>query len=247
MTTILGAAASGLVHNQNVMDVVANNIANVNTFAFKRTRALAEGRPDAAATADTMRMGVAETTRDLVFDNSAVQPTDDPLHFAIQDDAFFRVHDLDGSVAYTRFGQLSADSAGNITAYGGRFPEPPVIVPEGLHHPAIGQNGEITAEDDAGNRQVIGQLALVRFTNPQALQTLGDGLYRETVNTGAITEGQPGDGSFGAVLPGTLEGSNVDVAEEFTNMIIAQRAYQASAKTFSIGDEMLAVAAGLVQ
>lgn len=247
MTTILGAAASGLVHNQNVMDVVANNIANANTFAFKRTRPLAEGRPDAAATADSMRMGVAETTRDLVLDSFAVQTTDDPLHFAIQDDAFFRVRDTDGSIAYTRLGLLSQDAAGNITAYGGRFLEPPVSVPEGLHHPAIGQGGTITAEDDAGERQVIGQLTLVRFTNPQALQTLGNGLYRETVNTGAVTEGEPGDGQFGAILPGTLEGSNVDMAEEFTNMIIAQRAYQASAKTFSIGDEMLAAATDLVQ
>lgn len=247
MTTILGASASGMLHNQNVMDVVGNNIANVNSFAFKKMRPMAEGRPDPTASPEGSRLGVADTTRDLVFSTAADQVTDNPLNFAVQDDTFFRVQDFDGSTVFTRFGGLSTDSAGNVTAFGGRFLEPPVIVPEGLTHPSIDASGVISAADADGVQQPIGQLSLVRFTNPQALETLGDGLYRETVNTGDVTEGAPGSDGFAALIPGALEGSNVDLAEEFTNMIIAQRAYQASAKTFSVGDEMLALATNLTR
>jgi flagellar hook-basal body protein len=88
---------------------------------------------------------------------------------------------------------------------------------------------------------------MVRFVNPQGLATLGDGLYGETVNSGATTEGTPGSPGFAAIIPGGLEASNVDLAEEFTTMIIAQRAYQASAKSFSVGDEMLAIATDLTK
>jgi flagellar basal-body rod protein FlgG len=247
MTTILAAAASGMVYGQNVLDVVGNNLANVNTFGFKKSRAVAEGRPDALATPDTMRMGVADTTQDLIFSAAAPQTTGDPLHFSIQDDTFFRVSDIDGSTAYTRFGALGLDSAGNITAFHGRLLQPPLTLPAGLSNPAIGSNGEITAIDANGAAQAVGQITLVRFTNPQGLLALGDGLYRETVNTGQTTEGTPGSDGFAQVTTGALEGSNVDVAEEFTTMILAQRAYQAAAKTYSVGDEMLSVATNLTR
>lgn len=245
MRTVLGAAAAGLAHNQATLDTVANNIANVSTFAFKRTRAMAEGRPDATATPDTSRLGVADTTRDIIFTGAAAQISDSPLHFAIQDDTFFRVTDTDGTAAFTRFGQLSTDSAGNITAFHGRLLDPPVILPDGMTQPSIGQAGVITALDQAGVPQAIGQLTMVRFTNPQGLEALGEGLYRETVNSGSQAEGLPGSNGFSALMPGALEGSNVDIAEEFTNMIIAQRAYQACAKTFGVGDAMLDLATKL--
>jgi flagellar hook protein FlgE len=247
MTTALGAAASGMLHNQNMLDVIGNNVANVNSFAFKKSRAIAEGRPDATASPDTSRLGVADTTVDLMFNSAADQTSDSPLNFAIQDDTFFPVHDLDGSVVYTRFGGLSTDSAGNVTAFGGRLLEPNVVLPEGLRDPAIDQSGVITATDDSGIHTQIGQITLTRFKNPQGLQTLGDGLYRESVNTGATTTGIPGSAGFASIIPGAVEASNVDLAEEFTNMIMAQRAYQASAKSFSVGDEMLATATDLTR
>ncbi|MGE5596185.1 MAG: flagellar hook-basal body protein [Hyphomicrobiales bacterium] len=247
MTTMLGAAASGMVHNQSVLDVVGNNLANVNSPAFKRTRPLHEGAPTPAIPPEGSRLGVAETTTDLIFATGAFQRTDDPLHFAIADDTFFRVRDLDGSVVYTRLGQLSTDAAGNIVAFAGRLLDPPVTLPEGFTSPAIDQFGAITANDETGTPQQIGQITLVRFANPQGLVALGDGLYRESANSGDITEGTPGSAGFAAVNPGALEGSNVDVAEEFTNMIIAQRAYQASLKSFQVGDEMLALATDLTR
>ena len=178
MTTILGASVSGMIHNQTAMDTVANNLANVNTFAFKKTRTLSEGVPDNTASADGSRLGVAQTTTDLIFNPAAVQTTDDKLQFSIQDDTFFSVQDTDGSTAYTRLGDLSSDGAGNVTAIGGRLLQPPVQVPSGMTSPAIDANGVITAIDATGAVQPIGQITLTRFTNPQGLQTLGSGLYR---------------------------------------------------------------------
>lgn len=247
MTTILGAAASGLQHNQAVLDTVAHNLANLNTASFKRTRPLGEGAPDAAAVAEGGRLGVADTTRDPIFAVGAPQSTDNPLHFAITDDTFFRVRDFDGALVHTRFGALGVDAAGNVTAFRGRFLEPPVALDDGMTRPAIDGFGVITALDDSGARQDVGRITLVRFMNPQGLLSLGDGLYAETANSGAALEGTPGSDGFAAITPGAVEGSNVDVAEEFTNMLIAQRAYQASAKTFSVGDEMLRLATDLTQ
>lgn len=247
MPTILGAAASGMTHNQDVLDIVGHNIANVNSYAYKKFRPLHEGLPTPQADPDAGRLGVAETTRDLVFSQAATQITENPLHFAIEDDAFLRVRDFDGRIVYTRFGGLESDIEGNILAFKGRPLEPPIQVPEGWTQPAVDQFGVLSAIDDSGTRQEIGQLSLAKFRNPQALETLGDGLYTDTANTGEITVGAGGSEGFAALRPGALEGSNVDVAEEFTNMIIAQRAYTACAKTFSVGDEMLALATKITQ
>lgn len=247
MTTILGAAASGMVHNQNVLDTVGHNLANANTYAFKKIRPLAEGRPDPAAQPEGGRLGVAQSTDDIIFSQAATQITDNPLHFAIEDDTFFKVQDFDGSTAYTRFGELAADASGNITAFRGRLLDPPITLEEGMTQPAIDQAGVVSALDATGERVAVGQVVVFRFVNPQGLELLGDGLYRESANSGEITEGAPATEGFAALRPGSLEGSNVDVAEEFTNMIIAQRAYQACAKTFSVGDEMLALATDLTR
>jgi flagellar basal body rod protein FlgG len=245
MTTILGASASALAHYQTVMDTIGHNVANINSPAFRRTRTISEGAPTTNTDPAQARLGVAQSTADLILSPGAALRDDNPLHFSIQDDAFFRVHDFDGSIAYTRMGGLDTDSAGNLTAFRGRFLEPPITVPQGLTSLAISANGTITGVAPDGSRQELGQLTLVHFLNPQGLRPMGDGLYAESVNSGAITEGVPGESGFAELIPGSLEGSNVDLAEEFTNMLIAQRAYSASAKTFSIGDQMLELATNL--
>lgn len=247
MPTILGAAASGMTHNQNTLDVIGHNVANVNSYAYKKFRPLHEGLPTPQVDPDAGRLGVAETTRDLVFSQAATQITENPLHFAIEDDSFLRVQDFDGRIVYTRFGALESDVEGNILAFKGRQLEPSIQVPDGWILPAVDQFGIVSAVDDTGVRQELGQVSLAKFRNPQALETLGDGLYVDTANTGEITIGTAGSEGFAALRPGALEGSNVDVAEEFTNMIIAQRAYTACAKTFSVGDEMLALATKITQ
>jgi flagellar basal body rod protein FlgG len=248
MTTILAAAASGMVYHQGWMDAIGHNLANVNSTAFKLTRSISEGVPDATYNETAPRMGVQKSTLDPIFRLGSPQRSDNPLHFSITDDTFFRVQEFDGSTVFTRVGSLAADSDGNIVGFRGRFLTPPINVPPDAAALAIDQFGNISgAGPTEGERVEYGQVSLVRFTNPQGLDDLGDGLYRESVNSGPFEEGTPGSPGFGVLLTGAVEGSNVDMAEEFTSMIIAQRAYTASAKTFSIGDEMLAMATNLTR
>ncbi len=252
MPSILGAAASGMAHNQNVLDVVGHNLANVNTAAFKKFRALHEGVVDPLQEPEGGRLGVGQSTVDLLLDPASAQPTGDPLHFAIEDAAFLRVRGDGGAIVYTRFGALSADVDGNLLAFGGRpvidsASGEPIVIPEGWTTPAVDAGGNISAVDPEGERQFVGQVSLARFGNPQGLEILGDGLYRDSANSGDLTVGTAGSEGFAALREGALEGSNVDVAGEFTSMILAQRAYSACAKTFAVGDEMLALATNITQ
>lgn len=252
MPTILGAAASGMAHNQNVLDAVGHNLANVNTAAFKKLRALHQGSIDPLQEPEGGRLGVGQTTVDLLLDPASVQPTGNPLHVAIEDGSFLRVREANGSIVFTRFGALDFDVDGTIVAFGGRpvldaGTGESIVVPQGWTSPAVDASGTVSALDADGERQPVGQLSLAAFRNPQGLEALGDGLYRDTPNSGELTVGTAGSEGFAALRPGALEGSNVDVAQEFTAMIIAQRAYSACARTFAVGDEMLAIATKLTQ
>ncbi|MGE0600551.1 MAG: flagellar hook-basal body protein [Dehalococcoidia bacterium] len=248
MPSILGAAASGMTHNQNKLDAVAFNVANAETFAYKKIRPLHEGLPTPEVDPEGGRLGVAQTTTDLIFSQAATQVTDNPLNFAIEDDAFLRVQDYDGRIVYTRVGALGTDVDGNVTVLGDHLLEPPIQAPGGFwtQH-QVDADGVVSALDENGERQELGQLSFAKFRNPQGLEILGGGMYADTANTGEITVGPAGTEGFAALRPGALEGSNVDMAEEFTTMIIAQRAYSACAKTFGIGDEMLAIATNITQ
>ena len=248
MTTILGAAASGMVYHQQWMDAIGHNLANVNSQAFKLTRTISEGSPSADYSEGAQRLGVAKATFDPVFHVGPALRTGEPLHFAIQDDTFFRLRDFDGATVFTRVGALSADAEGNITGVSGRLLDPPITVPPGTKDIAVDIAGVVSGIDETTPaRQPFGQLSFVRFLNPAGLDDMGDGLYRETANSGPIEEGTAGSPGFSVLLTGAVEGSNVEIAEEFTSMIIAQRAYSASAKTFKIGDDMLALATNLTR
>ncbi|MDZ7729055.1 MAG: flagellar hook-basal body complex protein [Dehalococcoidia bacterium] len=135
MTSILGAAASGLQHYNRMMDTTAHNLANANTDGFKAVRALGEGSPAAGVTPENSRLGVATTTLDRQFRPGSIRSTGDPLHFAIQDGSFIRVQGDDGAERFTRQGGLSLDGEGNIVAQGGRRLEPPMQLPEGATSP----------------------------------------------------------------------------------------------------------------
>ena len=242
MPTILGAAASGMT-----LDVISHNVANANAFAFKKFRPLHEGIPSPELDPDAGRLGVAETTSDLVFSQAMTQITDNPLNFAIEDDAFLRVREWEATLIYSHWGGPGAAAEGNDSSYKAPSQKPPIAMPPLWTQPEVDPAGNVTALDVDGIRQQLGQLSFARFRNPQGLQVLGEGLYADTANTGEITVGPAGTEGFAALRPGALEGSNVDMAEEFTNMIIAQRAYSACAKTFSVGDQMLAIATNITQ
>lgn len=245
MNSILGAAAAGMQHHATMLDVVANNLANANTGGFLASRVVAEGAPN--ATGEGARSGVSQTTIDRVMAAGSFQPTQDPLHVAVQDDAFFRLQDLDGTIAYTRFGGFSIDASRSLILQGGRQLDPPVAIPDDHTSPSIDAAGVVSAVDPTGIRVELARIPLVRFGNPRGLESLGSGLYRQTVNAGVAVQSTPGDDGFATLAPGVLESSNVELATEFTNMLIAQRAYQANVRAFSIGDEMLAIATDLTR
>ncbi len=246
MTTILGASTSGMVAAQSMLDHVGANIANFQSIAYKRERAIAEGLPDDTQVPERARLGVAVTETDMIFSFGSPIATGDPLNFAITDDALFRVTTSSGDTAYTRVGRLDVDAAGQVTLFG-QFLDPRITLPEGARSAVISPNGAFTAIDAAGNALELGAIELVRFANAKGLRDIGGGLYSETANSGAIVQGRAGDGNFAALMTGFLEGSNVDIAEEMAQMLIAQRTYQANAKSFIIGDEMLKVATNLTR
>jgi flagellar basal body rod protein FlgG len=232
-------------HHARALDVVANNVANINTDGFKASRVMSEGTPEVAP-ADGGRKGIARTTIDRDFNAAAALPGD-PLQFAIQDDAFYAVLQFDGTTIYSRTGNLQLDSDGNILGVGGRLLEPPIALPADHSSPSMTSTGVVLALDPEGNQVDIGQVSFVRFINPQGLETAGEGLFVETANSGAPIAGVPGEGSFRELLPGTIEGSNVELVLQFTSMMTAQRAYQASARAFRVGDEMLELATDVAQ
>jgi flagellar basal body rod protein FlgG len=207
---------------------------------------MAEGLPDANYTENGSRLGVAVTERDLVMETGTPVETLDPLNFAITDDAFYRVTTPSGDTAYTRTGNLSVDGAGQVTLFNQQI-DPPITVPAGAHTPVISADGRVTATTAEGGSIEIGQVQLTRFSNAKGLRDIGGGLYTESANSGATVQGRPGDGEFAPLLTGYLEGSNVDVADELTQMMIAQRIYTANAKSFSIGDDMLRIATNLTR
>jgi len=252
MPTILGAATSGMAHMQTALDVVAHNLANLDTAGYKKYRALHEGVPDPLASPEGGRLGIGQTTTDLVFSSASLMVTDGPLNFAIEDDSFLRVTDYDGETLYTRYGGLDVDVNGTLLAFGAR-PVPdietgePITVPELWTQVAIDPKGIVSAMNLEGERVEIGQVAMVKFTNAPGLEVTGEGYYRPGPNAGDILIGPAASEGFAALRPGALESSNVDMAEEITNMLIAQRTYSACAKTFAVGDEMLAIATNITR
>jgi flagellar basal-body rod protein FlgG len=245
MVSILSTATSGMSHHARALDVVANNVANISTDGFKASRVLSEGTPEVAP-ADGGRKGVAQTTIDRDFNAASAIPGG-PLQFTIQDDAFYAVLDFDGTTVYSRTGNLQLDRDGNILAVGGRLLEPAIALPADHSAPAVTAAGVVTAIDPDGNQVDIGQLQFFRFINPYGLETNGEGLFVVTENSGAPIAGEPGQGDFRELLPATIEGSNVELVLQFTSMMTAQRAYQASARAFRVGDEMLELATDVAQ
>ena len=243
MTSILAAAASGMQHNQTVLDVRGHNLANANSLGFQRFRVLAEGAPTAPGAPS--RLGISETQIDLLVAPGELIPTGDPMHFALADDAFFQVRDFGGETVLTRVGALTFDATGQITTADGRLLDPPITMPAGSTSPTIDTDGLLTAINPEGELAAAGQLQLVRFGNSSGLEALGGGLYRETANSGTAIVGTAGEGPFAALVTRTLEGANVETALEVANIIVAQRAYQANARSFSIGDQMLEIATDL--
>lgn len=256
----LWTAATGMQAQQLNIDVTANNIANVNTTGFKKSRAdfqdllyenLREaGSASSEATEVPTGIQVGHGTRTAavqkLFSQGSYQNTENELDLAIEGDGFFQVIQPNGETAYTRAGSFKLDSDGRIVTSDGFPLEPEMTIPSDAVSVTVGVDGTVSAVlagDTAATE--IGTLQLARFTNPAGLNSIGRNLYMPTSASGDALTGTAGEDGLGTISQGFLEMSNVNIVAELVNMISAQRAYELNSRTIRAADEMLQAASQL--
>lgn len=250
----LRTAASGMIAQQRKIDVIANNLANVNTTAFKRSRIAFEDvlyqtlqNESAADDPSTDTVGPVQVGKGVRvagvarFDGQgAVHQTGRPYDLAIEGDGFFQVQRPDGTAAYTRDGGFTLSSSGALVTSAGYLLQPGVTIPADAVEVAIGANGTVSIRRGEANAQPveISKIELARFPNPAGLEALGENLYRETTASGQPIVGRAQEAGLGRTVQGSLESSNVDIVVEMTDMIAAHRAYEMNAKVIQASLEM---------
>lgn len=257
MIRSLWTAGTGMNAQQLNIDVISNNLANVNTTGYKKSRVdfqdliyqdlRALGTPVLTGAqipvGSQVGHGVRPVATQKMFTQGAFEETGNPLDIAIEGDGFFQVLLPDGMVAYTRDGSFKRDGDGNLVTSDGFMLDPPISIDEDILSISISPNGDVYVEE-AGSTELmhIGSIEIVRFSNPAGLKNLGRNLYAQTAASGEPMYGTPGMFGFGALAQGFLERSNVKVVEEMVNMIVAQRAYEICSKAIRTSDEMLETA-----
>ena len=253
-TSSMHVAKTGLNAQQLRMQVIANNLANVNTTGFKRDRANFETllyqvrRSAGDQTSENTALGSAfavgtgariVNTQKIISQGSLVT-TDNALDVAIEGSGYFQVLMPDGRVGYTRNGTFSRNAEGTLTTASGYVLQPEIQVPDGASEINISGDG-IVSVIIAGEvaPQEVGQITLADFTNRRGLQPIGESFLVETAASGPAIVDNPLNGGFGKLVQGTLEASNVNVVQELVDMIETQRAYEVSSKSISSVDEML--------
>lgn len=258
MMRALWSAATGMIAQELHVDVIANNLANVNTAGYKRQRVNFQdllyevlrmpGAPAAAGvevpTGIQVGLGTRVASTSKLFDQGTFEATSNPLDLVIEGNGFFQILMPDGTIAYTRAGSFSLDSQGNIVAPEGYLLEPNIVVPLETEGISVGVDGTVSAII-GGQPQNLGQIEIAKFANPAGLLSKGHSLYVETAASGTATKGTPGLDGLGTIAQGVLELSNVKVVEEMVKMITAQRAYEANSQAIKIADSMLQIAGNL--
>jgi len=254
MNPALWASKTGLDAQQTRMAVVSNNLANVNTTGFKRTRPVFEDllyqnvrQVGAQTSEDTeyptgmyLGTGVRIVATEKLYTQGSLQQTGGTFDIAIQGQGFFQVLLPDGTNAYTRDGSFQINAEGQLVTATGYQVQPPISVPDDAVSVTIGADGTVTITTPGNPTPTnIGQIQLTDFINPAGLQPRGENLLLESAASGAPQTGSPGLNGLGTVVQGSLETSNVNVVEELVNMIETQRAYEMNARAISSVDQMV--------
>lgn len=260
MIRALWTAGTGMNVQQTNLDVIANNIANVNTNGFKRGRAdfqdlmyqtlrLQGAQSEAGNTVPTgiqIGLGAMLASVQKVFQQGDYQRTENELDIAIEGNGFIQVTLPSGETAYTRAGALKRDAEGRIVTTDGLPIVPNITIPAETTYVSIDADGTVSAQIQGQTApQQIGTIELAVFVNPSGLNAIGKNLFKETDASGAATTGVPGQNGAGWLLQGYLEGSNVNIMQEMINIIVGQRAYEANTKAIQAADEMLQMANAL--
>lgn len=254
MLRSLQVAKTGLEAQQTLLDVVSNNLANVSTTGYKKSRAVFQDllydtvrSPGAASSQTTLlptglQLGngsaVVGTARNYTPGSTVL--TGNPFDLSIVGQGFFQVQLPNGNIAYTRDGTFKLNADGAVVTSDGYLLTPQLtvtgVVPDSV---SIGRDGLATGIDTTGATQQIGQLQIASFINPAGLRALGNNLFAETTASGQAVTGNPGANGLGETLQKSLENSNVNVAEELVNLITAQRAFEVASRAISSSDQIL--------
>lgn len=254
MMRALFSGASGMHAETLNMDVIANNLANINTTGFKKSRAEFQDllyqtlrEPGAKSTISTeipsgmqVGLGVKPVAINRNFSQGNFKHTGGPLDMVIEGDGFFQVTMPDGTIAYTRDGSFSRDSTGRIVTNDGYPLEPAITIPTDAISVTIGNDGTVTVLRPGETVATeVGTIQLTKFINPSGLKSLGKNLFLNTQSSGDPIQGTPGLEGMGTISQGYQEMSNVDLVEELVTMIISQRSYETNSKTIRAADQML--------
>jgi flagellar basal-body rod protein FlgG len=254
MMRALYSAASGMTAQQLNVDNIANNLANANTAGYKSRQAqfqdllyqnmvtpgASAGQQTTVPTGLQVGLGTRTSSNEIIFTQGNFQETDNPLDLVIQGKGFFQIKLPSGEVAYTRAGSFHTDQNGNIVDSNGNQLQPTVTIPADAQTLTIATDGTVsyTLPNQTAS-QVAGQIQLANFQNPAGLNNMGQSLYSPTDASGQPVTGNPGGAEgIGTVLQGYTEQSNVSVVNEFINLIVAQRTYEANSKVVKASDEM---------
>ncbi|RUO42161.1 flagellar basal-body rod protein FlgG [Pseudidiomarina aestuarii] len=255
MIKSLWIAKTGLTGQQQQLDVITNNLANVNTTGFKRSRAVFEdllyqnmrqpgamnNAQDALPSGLQVGTGVRAAATERLHTQGNLSNTENSNDLAINGKGFFQVLLPDGNIAYTRDGSFQINQDGQMVTASGQPLEPAIFLPANALSVTIGEDGIVSVKQPGiAQNQQVGQISLATFMNDAGLEAIGGNLYIETASSGAPTEALPGVNGAGRLYQGFVEASNVNVVEEMVNMIQTQRAYEINSRAVQTSDEMLA-------
>ena len=259
----LYTAATGMEALETKLDVIANNMANINTTGFKKDRANFEdvfyrqyrmpGSTDAdgniTSTGIEVGLGTRVSSTQSNHEQGAFETTGNQLDFAIEGDGFFQVQNPNGGFYYTRAGNFGIDAAGQVvlgSANTGYILDPAITIQQEATDIVVTADGQVQIRtQDSPNLQTVGQLNLAKFINPDGLLKLGDNLYQQTDASGDPQVGEPGQQGFGNVRQGFLEASNVEPVTELIDLITTQRAFELNSQVVQAGDQIMQIVANL--
>lgn len=254
MTPGLRASASGMQAQQLRIDTIANNLANVSTTGFKRSRASFEDMLyetlQGAKQVDyqgaqslapiQIGRGVRLSAIDRVDSQGTIETTNRPFDLAIEGDGYFQIQMPDGSTTYTRDGNFRLSDSGTLVTEAGYEVMPPVTIPADATNFTVSPTGVVSVTvGQSGTPQEVGQIELVRFANPSGLLNLGGNLFGASANSGDPMVGMPNQNGYGQLVQNSLESSNVEIVQEMVDMITAQRAYEVNSKAIKTADDMI--------
>ncbi len=260
MIRSLWTAATGMAAQQLNLDVISNNLANVNTNGFKKSRVdfqdlvyqtlkpagVAEAQGIEQPTGTQVGLGTRVVGTQKLFGQGEMKQTSNPLDVAIEGAGFFKILTPSGEIAYTRDGSFKPDSQGRLVTSDGFPLQPDITIPPETLEVSIGVDGTVSVMLPGQNQaQAQGQIQIARFSNPAGLMSIGRNLFKPTTASGEENLGTPSQNGFGALTSSMLELSNVQVVEEMVNMIVAQRAYETNSKSIQTADQMLELANNL--